>query len=70
MFFMKFLIPVCGILRLESLLMECSCIAPLKIAMIVTMGFVFHPWFRMFSIRGSYLTCFCAIACSWNLSWQ
>jgi hypothetical protein len=34
-----------GILRLASLLMECSCMVPLTPAMIVMRGFVFHPFF-------------------------
>ena len=33
-----------GILRLVNLLMDCSCIAPLTPVVIVTRGFVFHPF--------------------------
>ena len=68
--FMRFLMLVFEILRLESLLMECSCVAPLTPVVIVMREFVFHPWFRMFSINGLYLACFCVRACSRNLLWQ
>ena len=33
-------------------------------------GFVFHPLPCMLLISGSYLACFCVMACSGNLSWQ
>ena len=58
------------ILRLASLLMECSCIAPLTHDVMVMRGLVFHMWFRMFSISGLYLACLCVRACSGNMSWQ
>ena len=58
---------VFGILRLASLLLECSCIAPLTHVVIVMRVFVFHPWFRMVSINGSYLACLCVRACLGNL---
>ena len=59
-----------GILRLASLLMGCSCIAPLTPVVIVMRGLVFHPLFSMLLISGSYLVCLFARACSRNLSWQ
>ena len=43
----------------SSLLMDCSCIAPLTSVVIVIKGFVFQPLFRMSLIKESYLTCFC-----------
>jgi hypothetical protein len=36
----------------------------------VIRGFVFHPLFFMSLFSGSYLECFCVIACSGNRSWQ
>ena len=68
--FMSVLMFDFGILRLVSLVMDCSCIAPLTPAVMVMRGFVFHPLFRMLLISGSYLACFCVRACSGNLSWQ
>ena len=59
-----------GILRLHSLLMECSCMAPHTPVVIVIRGFVCHPIFRTLSIKGSYLACLCMRACSGNRSWQ
>ena len=44
--------------------------APLTPAVIVRMGLVFHPLLQIASFSGSYLLCFCAMACSGNLSWQ
>jgi hypothetical protein len=61
---------VFGMLRSVNLVMDCSCMAPLTPAVIVMRGFVFHPLFFISLISGSYLTCFCAMACSGNLSWQ
>ena len=58
------------ILRLDSLLMECSCMAPRTPVVIVIRGFVCHPIFRTLSIKGSYLACLCMRACSGNRSWQ
>ena len=57
------------ILRLDSLAIECSCMAPLTPVVMVIRGFVCHPWFLMFSIKVSYLACLCVWACSGNLSW-
>ena len=57
---------VFGILRLDSLLMECLCMAPRTPAIIVIRGFVCHPRFHTLSIKGS----LCMRACSGNLSWQ
>ena len=59
-----------GILSLSSLLMECSCIAPLTSAMIVMRGLVFHPLFYMVVISELYLVCLCVRACLGNLSCQ
>ena len=70
MFFMRFLILVFGMSRSFNLLMDCSCMAPLTLAVIVMRGFVFHPLVGMALISGSYLACFWVIACSGNLSWQ
>ena len=47
------------ILRLVSLLMDCSCISPRTPTVIMMRGFVFHPWFCMMLINGSYLVCLC-----------
>ena len=51
-----------GILRLVSLLMECSCMAPLTPAVMVIRGLVLHPSFCMVLINGSYLVCLCVRA--------
>jgi hypothetical protein len=59
---------VFGILRLVSLLIECSCIDPLTPAVMVIRGFVFQPLLLIVLISGSYLSCFCVRACSGNLS--
>jgi hypothetical protein len=59
-----------GILRLMSLLMKCSCMAPLTPAVMVMRGLVFHPLFCMSLIRGSYLVCLRVRAWSGYLSWQ
>ena len=70
MFFMSFFMLVFRVLRSFNLMMECSCMAPLTPAVIVMRGFVFHPLVLIVLISGSYLACFCAMACSRNLSWQ
>ena len=57
-----------GILRLMSLLMECSCMAPLTPVVMVISRFVFHPFFCMVFTSGSYLMCLCVMAWSGNLS--
>ena len=59
-----------GMLRSVSLLMDCSCIAPLTPIVIVMRGFVFQPLFYIAFISGLCLMCFCVMACSGNLSWQ
>jgi hypothetical protein len=69
-FLMRVLMVVFGILRLASLLMDCSCIAPLTPTVIVIRGFVFPSLSRIVLISGSYFACFCARACLGNLSWQ
>ena len=61
---------VFGMLRSSNFLMDCSCMAPLTPDVMVMRGFVFHPLFFMSLISGSYLECFCVMACSGNLSWQ
>ena len=61
---------VFGMLRSFNLLMDCSCMAPLTPAVMVMRGFVFHPLVLIALISGSYLACFCVMACSGNLSWQ
>ena len=50
--------------------MDCSWIAPCTPAIMVMTGWVFHPVCRMARFNGSYLACFCVVACSGNLSWQ
>ena len=67
---MRFLTWGFGILSSSSCLIDCSCIAPLTPAVIVIRGFVFHPLFLISLINGSYLACFCVVACSGNRSWQ
>ena len=57
-FFMRFLMLVFGILRLISLFIDWSCIAPLIPAVIVIREFVFQPLFRIVLISGSYFSCF------------
>jgi len=61
---------VFGMLRSVNLVMDYSCMAPLTPTVIVMRGFVFHPLFFISLISGSYLACFCAMACSGNLLWQ
>ena len=61
---------VLGIFRLVSFSIECSCIAPRTPAVMVMRGLVFHPFICIVLISGSYLVCFCVMACSGNLSWQ
>ena len=67
-FFMRVLIMVLGIFRLVSFSMECSCMAPLTHFVMVMRGLVFHPLFCIALISGSYLVCFCVMACFGNLS--
>jgi hypothetical protein len=55
---------VFGILRLGSLLMDCSSIAPLTTVVIVIRGVIFQPLFHIVLISGSYFACFCVRACS------
>ena len=57
-----------GIFSLVSLLMECSCMAPLTSTVMVMMGLVCHPLFCRVLINGSYFMCFQVSACSRNLS--
>jgi hypothetical protein len=59
-----------GIFKSVSLWMECSCMAPRTPAVIVITGLVFQPLLWMAWFSGSYLACFCAMACLRNLSWQ
>ena len=67
-FFMRVLTLAFGMFSLSNCSMECSCIAPLTLAVMVIRGLVFHPLFCMVLIRGSYLVCLCVRACSGNLS--
>ena len=67
-FFMRVLIMVLGIFSLVSFSMECSCMAPLTHFVMVMRGLVFHPLFCIALISGSYLVCFCVMACFGNLS--
>ena len=59
-----------GIFRLFGFLMECSCIAPLTLALMVTRGLVSHPLVCIVLMSGLYLMCLCVRACSGYLSWQ
>ena len=72
MFFMRVLMVDFGIFMLTSLLMECSCMAPLTPAVMVMRGFVCLTLtlFCMVVINGSYLLCLCVRAWSGNMSWQ
>ena len=70
MSFMSLLMFDFGIFNYVSFWMECSCMAPLTPPVIVIMGLVFQPLFWMVLSSGSYLACFCEMACSGNLSWQ
>ena len=56
-FFMRVWLAYFGILRLVNLLMECSCMAPFTLAIMVIRGLVFHPSFCMVLNNGSYLVC-------------
>ena len=56
--------------KFVNLLIDCSYIAPLTPVVFVIRGFVFQPLFCMALIKGSYLACFCVMACFGNLSWQ
>jgi hypothetical protein len=51
-----------GILGLAGLLMDCSCIAPLTLVVMVMRGLVFHSLFCMVLISGSYFVCLCVRA--------
>ena len=70
MFFMRLLMLAFGISRYSNFLMDYSCIALLTLVVMVIRGFVFHPLLCMSLINGSYLACFCVIACYGNLLWQ
>ena len=59
-----------GILGLVSLFMECSCMAPLTLSVMVMGGLVFRPLFFMVLISELYFVCLCEKACLGNLSWQ
>ena len=69
-FFMRVLMVDFGMFNWASLLMECSCMAPLAPAVMVMRGFVCHPRLCIVLMSGSYLLCLCARAWSGNLSWQ
>ena len=68
--FKRVLMACCGKFRLVGLLMECSCMAPLTLAVMVIRGLVFHPLFCTVLINGSYFVCLCVRARLGNLSWQ
>jgi hypothetical protein len=70
MSFIRFLMLDFGIFSFVSLSMECSCMAPLTPAVMVMRGLVLHPLFWMVLFNGSYLVCFCVMACSRDLSWE
>ena len=59
-----------GILSFVSLSMECSCMAPLTLVVMVMRGLVFHLLLWIVSFSVSYLACLCVRACSGNLLWQ
>ena len=61
---------VFGTLISFTLLMDCSCIAPLTHVVIVIRGLMAHPLFCIALIKESYLACFYVMACSGNRSWQ
>ena len=48
-----------SIFRLISLLMQCSCMAPLTLDVMIIRGSVVHPVFCMVLIKGSDLVCLC-----------
>ena len=68
MSFISFLMLDLGICKSVSFWMESSCMAPLTPAVIVMMGLAFHPLLWIAWLSGSYLLCFCVMACSGNLS--
>ena len=57
-----------GIFRLVSFLMECSCMAPLTLVVMVIRGLVFHPLVCIVLMSGSYLVSLCVRAWSGYLS--
>ena len=59
-----------SIFILISLLMQCSCMAPLTLAMMIIRGLIFHPVFCMVLIKGSDLVCLCLRAWSGYMSWN
>jgi hypothetical protein len=69
-FFMRLLMLDFVMLRSAKFSMDCLCIAPFTPIVIVIRGFVFHCLFLIALISGSYLACFCVIACLGNLLWQ
>ena len=70
MFFIRFLMLDFGMFSLVRFSLECSCMAPLTLAVMVMRGLVFQPLFWMVLFNGSYLACLYVMACSRNLSWQ
>ena len=68
--FTRVLMLVLGIFSLVSFSIECLCIAPLILAVMIMRGLVVHPLFCIALINGSYLVCFCVMAYYGNLSWQ
>ena len=70
MYFMRVLIFDFEMFRLARFLMECSCMAPRTLAVMVMRGSIFHLLFCMVLISVSYLVCFCSRAWSGNLSLQ
>jgi hypothetical protein len=66
---MRVLILDFGIFSLVNFSMECSCMAPLTPTVMVMRGLVFHALFCIVLISGSYLVCFCVMACYGNLLW-
>ena len=59
---------VLGDFRWASLFMECSCIAPLTLVVMVMRGLVCHPLACMALFSGSYLLCLCVRVWSGTLS--
>jgi len=63
---MSFLMLDLGGFKSISFWMECSCMALRTHAVMVIMGLVFQPLLWIARFNGSYLACFCVMACLGN----
>ena len=63
MFLTRLLVVELGTLMLLSLFMECSCMVPLTLTVMVLRGFNVQLVFLRVFISGSHLVCLCSKAC-------